>query len=68
MHCFIYEMYYGNDFEVSSDDFLKHIDSLKFEEDFHVVYSSNREEGKSIKNISLIRFYVGNDCVGYICD
>ena len=66
MKCFIYELYYGNDFEVSHDEFIKHIDSLKFEEDFHVEYSSDREAGEYIRSISFIRFYVGNDCVGYI--
>lgn len=66
MKCCIFELYYGCEFEVSVDEFIQFIDSLKFEEDFHVEYSSDREILSHERNISNISFYVGEDKVGYM--
>lgn len=66
MKCCIYELYYGCEFEVSTEEFMQFIDSIKFEEGFRVEYTSDRKESDYKANIYNITFWVGDDRVGYM--
>ena len=57
MKCCIYELYYGVEFEVSEEEFMLFIDSLKFEEGFRVEYSSDRKFGEHKAYFKNIKFY-----------